>query len=55
VLVVDVLPLRAHAGFKEVVVGFEGELVDWGDVVLFMYQSPVTYLSLRWQVEMALT
>jgi hypothetical protein len=34
-LVVDVFPLGADTGLEKVVVGFEGELVDWSDVVLW--------------------
>lgn len=34
VFVLRVLPLRSHAGFEEVVIGLEGEVGDWCDVVL---------------------
>jgi hypothetical protein len=34
VFVLDVLPFRADAFFKEMIVGFESEFGGWGDVIL---------------------
>jgi hypothetical protein len=38
VLVLDILPFWADAGFEEMVVGFEGEFGGGCDIVLYVYQ-----------------